>query len=42
LALENRQVAKLICAAQDVLTLLSQDGIYLEDLMPDRARPEIW
>ena len=41
-ALENRQVAKLIRAAQDVLTLLSQDGIYMKDLMPDRARPKIW
>ena len=40
--LENRQVAKLIRAAQDVLTLLSQDGIYMEDLMPDRTRPKIW
>ena len=29
-------------AAQDVLTLLSQDGIYMDDLRPDRARPEVW
>jgi len=28
--------------AQDVLTLLSQEGIYMDDLKPDRARPEIW
>ncbi len=41
-ALEDRMVAKLIRAAQDVLTLLSQDGIYMDDLKPDRARPEIW
>ncbi len=41
-ALEDRTVAKLIRAAQDVLTLLSQDGIYMDDLKPDRARPEIW
>ncbi len=26
----------------DVLTLLSQEGIYMDDLTPDRARPEIW
>ena len=42
LALEDRTVAKLIRAAQDVLTLLSQEGIYMDDLRPDRARPELW
>jgi len=41
-ALEDRKVASLIQAAQDVLTLLSQDGIYMDDLRPDRARPEVW
>ena len=41
-ALEDRKVAKLIRAAQDVLTLLSQEGIYMDDLTPDRARPEVW
>jgi hypothetical protein len=42
LALEDRQTAKLIRAAQDVLTLLSQEGIYMDDLVPDRAHPAIW
>ncbi|MFT4149328.1 MAG: hypothetical protein QM656_03950 [Paracoccaceae bacterium] len=42
LALEDRSVAKLIRAAQDVLTLLAQDGIFMDDLKPDRARPEFW
>jgi len=41
-ALKDRKAAQLIQAAQDVLTLLSQDGIYMDDLHPDRARPEIW
>jgi hypothetical protein len=41
-ALEDRTLAKLIRAAQDVLTLLAQDGIYMDDLRPDRARPEVW
>lgn len=41
-ALEDREVAKLIRAAQDVLTLLSQEGIYMDDLRPDHARPELW
>lgn len=42
LALEDRTVAKLIRAAQDVLTLLAQEGIFMDDLKPDRARPELW
>lgn len=42
LALEDRAVAKLIRAAQDVLTLLSQDGIYMDDLTPEPARPDLW
>ena len=41
-ALKDRRGAELIQAAQDVLTLLSQDGIYMDDLRPDRARPEVW
>lgn len=41
-ALEDRTLAKLVRAAQDVLNLLSQDGIYMDDLKPDRARPELW
>ena len=42
LALKDRHASQLIQAAQDVLTLLSQDGIYMDDLRPDRSRPEIW
>ncbi|HFQ15562.1 MAG TPA: hypothetical protein ENK41_04335 [Rhodobacteraceae bacterium] len=42
LALMDHKVAGLVRAAQDVLTLLSQDGIYMDDLRPDMARPEIW
>ncbi len=41
-ALRDHKVAGLVRAAQDVLTLLSQDGIYMDDLRPDMARPEIW
>jgi len=41
-ALKNRSTAQLIQASQDVLTLLSQDGIYMDDLRPDMARPEVW
>ncbi|MGR3434697.1 MAG: hypothetical protein ACU0CO_07405 [Shimia sp.] len=42
MALKDRKVSGLIQASQDVLTLLSQDGIYMDDLRPDRAKPEAW
>ncbi|RKF14628.1 hypothetical protein D6850_07015 [Roseovarius spongiae] len=41
-ALKDRPTALLIQAAQDILTLLSQDGIYMDDLRPEMARPEVW
>lgn len=42
LALEDRNVGPMIRSAQDILTLLSEDGIYTDDLRPDRAKPEVW
>jgi hypothetical protein len=41
-ALKDRSARQLVQASQDVLTLLSQDGIYMDDLAPDRSRPELW
>ncbi|MCC6305979.1 MAG: hypothetical protein IT545_12395, partial [Rhodobacteraceae bacterium] len=41
-ALQDREQARLIRAAQDILTLLGQQGLYMDDLVPDRARPEVW
>lgn len=41
-ALKHRPTAQLVQAAQDVLTLLSQDGIYMDDLRPDMAKPDVW
>lgn len=41
-ALQDRGTRELVQSSQDVLTLLSQDGIYMDDLRPDRARPEVW
>ncbi|MEM8879180.1 MAG: hypothetical protein AAGC82_01145 [Pseudomonadota bacterium] len=41
-ALRDRGTERLVRSSQDVLTLLSQDGIYMDDLRPDRARPEVW
>ncbi len=41
-ALKDRQARQLVQASQDVLTLLSEDGIYMDDLRPDRAHPDVW
>ncbi|NSX53827.1 hypothetical protein [Parasulfitobacter algicola] len=41
-AMKNPRAGKLVRSAQDILTLLSQEGIYMDDLKYDRARPEIW
>ena len=41
-AMQDRRAAQLVQASQDVLTLLSQEGIYMDDMAPDRARPELW
>ena len=42
LALKDRNTRQLVQAAQDILTLMSQDGIYMDDLRPDCACAEIW
>ncbi|PIL15564.1 hypothetical protein P775_25640 [Puniceibacterium antarcticum] len=41
-ALKDRPSAQLVQASQDVLTLLSQDGIYMDDLHPAAAGPDAW
>lgn len=41
-ALADPVAARLVRAAQDVLTLLARDGIFMDDLATDRARPELW
>ena len=41
-ALADHPTAQLLRAAQDVLTALSQEGIFMDDLRPDQARPEVW
>lgn len=41
-AMRDRATAQLVQASQDVLTLMSQDGIYMDDLRPDAARTEVW
>ncbi|MFN2330172.1 MAG: hypothetical protein ABR612_14785 [Chromatocurvus sp.] len=41
-AMRDRSAALMIRAAQDILTLMSQDGIYMDDLTPDMAHPDVW
>ena len=41
-ALRDRQARQLVQASQDVLTLLSQNGIYTDDLTPGPVPAEIW
>ncbi|MFT6533151.1 MAG: hypothetical protein ACJASC_002712 [Limimaricola cinnabarinus] len=41
-ALRDTRARQLIQASQDVLTLLSQDGIYMDDLAPPPAPAEAW
>ena len=41
-ALRDRPTAQLVRAAQDVLTLMAQDGLYMDDLPPDTVHPETW
>ena len=42
LALASQDTGRLIRSAQDVLTLVSQDGIYMDDLPPVAAPPSMW
>ena len=41
-AMQNPRTAKLVCAAEDILTRLSYVGIYVEDLSLGRPVLELW
>ncbi|MEM9011611.1 MAG: hypothetical protein AAGE18_10320 [Pseudomonadota bacterium] len=41
-AVRNRTVGLLLQAAEDVLNLLAQDGIYMDDLPPEATEPALW
>lgn len=41
-ALADPDLARVIRAAQDVITLLAGKGIYMDELRPDLPRPELW
>lgn len=42
LAMRSEQTSGFINSAQDILTLLSQEGVYMDDLHADPARVEVW
>jgi len=42
LAMKNEQTSGFINAAQDILTLLSQEGVYMDDLHAEPARADVW
>ncbi len=42
LALANDKTSPFVQASQDILTLLSQEGIYMDDMSPEKTRPETW
>ena len=41
-ALQDRRIGRVVQVAQALLTHLSEEGLYMEDLTPDRARPDLW
>lgn len=41
-ALHDPALAEVIRSAEEVLSGLAQEGIEVRDLVPDRARPEVW
>lgn len=41
-ALADAELARLIRSAQDVITLLAGQGVYMDSLTPDLPRPELW
>lgn len=40
--LPNRVVAQLLQASEDVLSMLAQEGIYMDDLTTEKANPDVW
>ncbi|MBP7001566.1 hypothetical protein [Amaricoccus sp.] len=41
-ALQRRSLAQMLQAAEDLLTYLSQEGVYMDDLAMDPADPAAW
>lgn len=40
--ISNRDIAQLMQAAEDVLSMLAQEGIYMDDLTVSRTNPDLW
>ena len=41
-AMEERRLSKLLTVAQDLLSIMSQDEIYMDDLHPDLPMARVW
>ncbi|WP_299840933.1 hypothetical protein [uncultured Paracoccus sp.] len=41
-ALKDHETSRIIRSAQDVVTLLSENGLYMDSLSPDAPRPDLW
>lgn len=41
-AMEERRLSKLLTVAQDLLSVMSEDGIYMDDLQPDLPMARVW
>lgn len=41
-AMEERRLSKLLSVAQDLLSVMSEDGIYMDDLHPDLPMARVW
>ena len=42
IAMKHRNTSQCLRAAEDIMNLLSQDGIYTDDLTPEIAPPALW
>ena len=42
LAMKNEKTGPFIHSAQDILTLLSHNGVYMDDMTPEPVRVEVW
>jgi len=42
IAMGHRNTSQCLRAAEDIMNLLSQDGVYTDDLMPEIAPPALW
>lgn len=41
-ALRDHDTSRVIRSAQDVVTLMAENGLYMDSLIPDAPRPDLW